>query len=141
MINNEYRHLNMQMGQQRNTLEKQMSENQIIVNKIKSNNLYSNNNRFIMPDYNNDYNSNININYNDNESELNYSRNPQSTIMSERRMKRDNLMTKSMDVNLRLPDINSSVSMSSVNQDFDYVKEKNAIKVMVNTPKNEYKKD
>jgi len=61
--------------------------------------------------------------------------------MSERRMKRDNLMTKSMDVNLRLPDINSSVSMSSVNQDFDYVKEKNAIKVMVNTPKNEYKKD
>lgn len=39
MINNEYRHLNMQMGQQRNTLEKQMSENQIIVNKIKSNNL------------------------------------------------------------------------------------------------------
>lgn len=58
--------------------------------------------------------------------------------MSERRMRRDNLMTKSMDVNLRLPDINS---VSSVNQDVDYVKEKNAIKFIVNTPKNEYKKD
>lgn len=61
MINNEYRHLNMQMGYQRNTLEKQMSENQIIVNKIKHN--HFNNNR--MGDYINDFNQNMKSNDND----------------------------------------------------------------------------
>jgi len=66
--------------------------------------------------------------------------------MSERKMKRDTLVTRSMDVNLKLPDINESMNMSSkmnesVSGDVDYVKEKNAIKIMVNTPKNDYKKD
>lgn len=37
MINNEYRHLNSQMGQQRNNLEKQMSEHQIMIARFKQN--------------------------------------------------------------------------------------------------------
>jgi len=37
MVNNEYKHLNSEMNYQRNSLEKQMSEHQIVVNKMKLN--------------------------------------------------------------------------------------------------------
>lgn len=56
-------------------------------------------------------------------------------------MKKDTQMTRSMDVNLRLPDINNT-SMSNINdgsarKDIDYVKDKNAIKMAVNTPRHD----
>lgn len=135
------------MGQQKNTLEKQLSENQLFISKFKNKNSIALQDRDIQINNLNMINNENLISNRDQDDDGFTTESVNRKIgNTEGMLSKNSRMTKSMDVNLKLPDINNNFKMNNdisfgnkeINE-VDYVEEKNKLKFKIKTPKNEYK--